>query len=176
HSCVTSRLSEVADGLSVEIMVNIQGDEPLIEPAMIDQVVHEMQASPDVYMATLKKRITNKDDVNNPHVVKVVTDKDGFALYFSRAGIPYEAENRVNVPAPCWYKHIGLYGYLREFLLRIDKLPYSSLETVESLEQLRILENGCKIKVMETEHNTIGVDTPEDLMKVAGMIEKEFAC
>ncbi|MDI6780572.1 MAG: 3-deoxy-manno-octulosonate cytidylyltransferase [bacterium] len=168
HTCGTSRVAEVAEGLSVEIIINIQGDEPLIEPAMIDQVVHEMQADPDVYMTTLKKRITNKDDVHNPHVVKVVTDRNGFALYFSRAGIPYEAGNRTNVPPDhLWYKHIGLYGYLREFLLKIDKLPYSSLESVESLEQLRILENGCKIKVMETEYDTIGVDTPEDLVKVA---------
>lgn len=170
HACGTSRVAEVAEGLSAEIIINIQGDEPLIEPDMIDQVVREMQADPDVYMATLKKRITNKNDVNNPHVVKVVTDKAGFALYFSRAGIPQKAEGRVNLPDPCWYKHIGLYGYRREFLLQIDKLPYSSLEIIESLEQLRILENGYKIKVIETEYDTIGVDTPEDLIKVAGIV------
>jgi 3-deoxy-manno-octulosonate cytidylyltransferase (CMP-KDO synthetase) len=166
HTCGTSRVAEVAEGLLVEIIINIQGDEPLIEPVMIDQVVQGMQADPAVYMATLKKRITNKDDVHNPHVVKVVTDKNDFALYFSRAGIPYKAENRVNVPEHHWYKHVGLYGYQREFLLRIDKMPYSSLENIESLEQLHILENGYKIKVLETVYDTIGVDTPEDLVKV----------
>ncbi len=170
HTCGTSRVAEVAEGLSAEIIINIQGDEPLIEPAMIDQVVLGMQADSAVYMATLKKKIANRDNVNNPHVVKVVTDRNGFALYFSRAGIPYEAENRVNASAPCWYKHIGLYGYRREFLLQINKLPYSPLEAIESLEQLRILENGYRIKVMETEYDTIGVDTPEDLMKVTGMV------
>ncbi|MFH1859917.1 MAG: 3-deoxy-manno-octulosonate cytidylyltransferase [bacterium] len=210
HTCGTSRVAEVAEGLSVEIIINIQGDEPLIEPDMIDQVVQGMQTDPDVYMATLKKRITNKDDVNNPHVVKVVTDRNGFALYFSRAGIPYEQGDRrqeagdygqqtsdirqetsdirqetsdirrqtgdirqeagTNVSAPYWYKHIGLYGYRREFLLKINKLPYSSLEAAESLEQLRVLENGYKIRVIETEYDTIGVDTHKDLVEVARII------
>ncbi|MFH1097447.1 MAG: 3-deoxy-manno-octulosonate cytidylyltransferase [Candidatus Desantisbacteria bacterium] len=168
HTCGTSRVAEVAEGLSVEIIINIQGDEPLIEPDMIDQVVQGMQTDPDVYMATLKKRITNKDDVNNPHVVKVVTDRNGFALYFSRAGIPYK---RVDISSHHWYKHIGLYGYRRKFLLKINSLPDSSLEIVESLEQLRILENGYKIRVIETEYDTIGVDTPEDLVKVARIID-----
>ncbi|MBU0701184.1 3-deoxy-manno-octulosonate cytidylyltransferase [bacterium] len=222
HTCGTSRVAEVAEGLSAEIIINIQGDEPLIEPDMINQLVQGMQSDPVVYMATLKKRITNKNDVNNPHVVKVVTDRNGFALYFSRAGIPYaregrrqeaggriqntdnagqitvaaglvpatgrtnkqEAEDRSqsvgadlcvcpdNIPSPHWYKHVGLYGYRREFLLKINNLPYSSLEAMESLEQLRILENGYKIKVVETEYDTIGVDTHDDLVKVAGVMRE----
>ncbi|MBI4777494.1 3-deoxy-manno-octulosonate cytidylyltransferase [Candidatus Desantisbacteria bacterium] len=184
HTCGTTRVAEVASKLDAEIIINIQGDEPLIEPDMIDQVVQGMQSDPAVYMATLKKRIINEDDVNNPHVVKVVTDKDGYALYFSRAGIPYEAvsgqrsavskkqktDERIAVSSQHCYKHIGLYGYRREFLLKINSLPYSVLEAVESLEQLRILENGYKIKVMETEYDTIGVDTPEDLVKVARIV------
>ncbi|OIP42710.1 3-deoxy-manno-octulosonate cytidylyltransferase [Candidatus Desantisbacteria bacterium CG2_30_40_21] len=170
HTCGTMRVAEVASKLDAEIIINIQGDEPLIEPDMIDQVVHSMQADSDIYMATLKKKITNKDEINNPHVVKVVTDKDGYALYFSRAGIPYK---RVDIPSLHWYKHIGLYGYRREFLLTINNLPYSVLEAVESLEQLRVLENGYKIKVLETEYDTIGVDTPEDLVRVA-RLKAEF--
>ncbi|MFH1097552.1 MAG: 3-deoxy-manno-octulosonate cytidylyltransferase [Candidatus Desantisbacteria bacterium] len=169
HACGTTRVAEVAEGLSAEIIINIQGDEPLIEPDMIDQVVWAMQKTPEIYMATLKKKIINEDEIDNPHVVKVVTDRDGFALYFSRAGIPYVAVRKKQETDEThhWYKHIGLYGYCREFLLQINSLPYSSLETVESLEQLRVLENGYKIKVLETEYDTIGVDTPEDLVRVA---------
>jgi 3-deoxy-manno-octulosonate cytidylyltransferase (CMP-KDO synthetase) len=169
HRSGMSRVTEVVKKLSVDVIVNIQGDEPLIRPKMIDQVVYEFYINTNVDIVTLKKRITNIDELDNPNVVKVVTDKYGFALYFSRAKIPYPRDTCISQ----WYKHIGLYGYRSKFLITIDKLPDSQLEITEGLEQLKILEYGYKIKVIETEYDTIGVDTPEDLNRVASIIQSK---
>ncbi|OCL25607.1 3-deoxy-manno-octulosonate cytidylyltransferase [Orenia metallireducens] len=167
HKTGTDRLAEVAKELSSEIIVNVQGDEPLINPAMIDQAVRPLLEDTSIKMGTLKQRITSQEELESPHVVKVVTDKDDFALYFSRAMIPYPRTDIDNT----YYKHIGLYVYRRGFLLDYAKMKATPLEQKESLEQLRVLENGYKIKVVETKHQAIGVDTEEDLEKVREIVD-----
>jgi 3-deoxy-manno-octulosonate cytidylyltransferase (CMP-KDO synthetase) len=139
--------------------VNIQADEPLLHPSMIDDIVRPLLEDKGISMTTLKKKITDPEDLRNPNVVKVVTDKNGYALYFSRSPIPFPRFHDGVV----FYKHIGLYGFTKEFLFTFTTLPVSALESIEGLEQLRVLENGYKIKVAETQFDTIGIDTPEDL-------------
>jgi len=165
HTCGTDRISEIVNFLDVKIIVNIQADEPLIHPVMIDTVARALLDDPSVVMATLMKKITDSHEINDPHVVKVVVDKDNFALYFSRAAIPYLAANST-VSAPVYFKHIGLYGYTKDFLFTYKNLPVSTLESIEKLEQLRVLHEGIKIKVIETKYETIGVDTPQDLERL----------
>lgn len=165
HACGTDRICEVINPLNVKIVINIQADEPLVHPNMIDSLTRSLLSDAKISVATLIKKITDLADVYNPHVVKVVKDKDDFALYFSRAELPYHAENS-EIKAPLYHKHIGLYGYTKDFLFVFKNLASSYLEKTERLEQLRILEGGFRIKVVETEHDTIGVDTPQDLEKV----------
>ena len=159
----TERVAEAAHKISADIFINIQGDEPLIQPQAIDLLAETMAKTP-VTMATLKRKITQKQDIKNPNCVKVVTDKEGFALYFSRSPIPFcrEGCNRADM----YFQHIGVYAYRKKFLLHIPSLPPSDLEKTEKLEQLRILENGYKIKVIETDYQSYGVDTREDLIRV----------
>jgi 3-deoxy-manno-octulosonate cytidylyltransferase (CMP-KDO synthetase) len=165
HYSGTDRLVEVVNPLEVEIVVNIQADEPLIQPVMIDSIVDVLSADNSITMATLMRKIDNPSEVDNPNVVKVVTDKDNYALYFSRSPIPYRALD-CEVSNPVYYKHIGIYGYTKDFLFTYKNIPVSQLESIEKLEQLRVLEDGFKIKVIETKFDTIGVDTPEDLEKL----------
>lgn len=172
HDCGTDRISEVVNPLDVKIVVNIQGDEPLIHPSMIDSVASALLDNKNISMATLMKRITDQNVVNDPNVVKVAVDKNNFALYFSRAAIPHLAINAA-VKEPVYYKHIGLYGYTKDFLFIYKNLPVSNLEHTERLEQLRVLEGGFRIKVIETKFDTVGVDTPEDLEKVRVILEKD---
>ena len=167
HQSGTDRVCEAASilGKKADIIVNMQGDEPLIEPAAIDAAIAPMLEDARLQVCTLKTRISSQEDYNNPNVVKVVTDLDGWALYFSRSMVPY-AKN------PCiLYKHIGLYVYRREFLERFHSMKPSPLEEAEGLEQLRALEAGVRIKVVETEYNSVSVDTPEDLEKVRGIFK-----
>lgn len=165
HASGTDRICEVINPLEVKVVINIQGDEPLVHSNMIDALVRALLNEQKVAVATLIKKISDLADVYNPHVVKVIKDKDDFALYFSRAEIPYHAENS-EIKAPVYYKHIGLYGYTKDFLFIFKNLAPSYLEKTERLEQLRIQEEGFRIKVVETEYDTLGVDTPEDLEKV----------
>ena len=165
HASGTDRICEIINPLDVKIVINIQGDEPLVHPNMIDALTRALLNDEKVTVATLIKKISDLADVYNPHVVKVVKDKDDFALYFSRAEVPYHAENS-EIKAPVYYKHIGLYGYTKDFLFVFKNSASSYLEKTEKLEQLRILEEGFRIKVVETEYDTVGVDTPEDLEKV----------
>ncbi|MDD5044917.1 MAG: 3-deoxy-manno-octulosonate cytidylyltransferase [Candidatus Omnitrophica bacterium] len=165
HPSGTDRIAEVVNPLDVKIVVNIQADEPLIHPAMIDQVVRPLLNDPTISVSTLIKRIDDPSEINDPNVVKAVVDQNNFALYFSRAAIPHRAINS-EVEQPKYYKHIGLYAYTKDFLFIYRKLPASILEKTEKLEQLRILEDGFRIKTTETNFDTIGVDTPEDLEKV----------
>jgi 3-deoxy-manno-octulosonate cytidylyltransferase (CMP-KDO synthetase) len=141
----------------------VQGDEPPLHPDMIDQAVAPFATDPALDMSTLRHRIDDPGDLLNPNVTKVVVDRDGFALYFSRAPIPYV---RVGAPAAAAWRHIGLYGYRRPCLLRLASLAPTELERSEALEQLRALEHGIRIKTVETHHDSIGVDTPEDLERV----------
>ncbi|MBI5184823.1 MAG: 3-deoxy-manno-octulosonate cytidylyltransferase [Nitrospinae bacterium] len=164
HPSGTDRIAEVARDLSSDILVNVQGDEPGIEPVHIDLVANLLLQDPGAAMATLASRITAAEEHENPNVVKVVFDQKGHALYFSRYGIPF---NRDGLPRTERYKHIGLYSYRREFILKFVGLPPTPLERMECLEQLRALENGYKIRVGVTEYSGVGVDTPEDLERIS---------
>ncbi len=172
HASGTDRITEIINPLDVKIVVNIQGDEPLIHPTMIDSVARALLDDPRVSMATVMKKIEDPNLINDPNIVKVVTDKNNFALYFSRAAIPYLAINS-DIKQPAYFKHIGLYGYTKDFLFIYKNLPASNLENIEKLEQLRALEEGFKIKVIETKFDTIGVDTPSDLEKVKEYLKRE---
>ncbi|MDR3049474.1 MAG: 3-deoxy-manno-octulosonate cytidylyltransferase [Elusimicrobiota bacterium] len=146
-----------------DIFINIQGDEPLIDPNLISRLASGLQEDKNLEFITAAYPLKDETDIKNPNIVKVVFDKNGYALYFSRHSIPY---NRDNTPA-AYYKHIGVYGYTRDFLINFSKMPASPLEKAESLEQLRALESGCKIKVIIAAKDTIGVDAPQDIEKVA---------
>ena len=170
HPSGTDRVAEVASAENCSLVVNIQGDEPLIDPAAIDGAVLAILDSPEIPMGTLKKRIEFEEEYRNPNVVKVVTDRKDNAIYFSRSPIPYTRNEQERNSTPR-YKHIGLYVYQREFLLSYSDLPIGPLEQAERLEQLRALENGYDIRVVETEYDCLGVDTPEDLERVASLFE-----
>jgi 3-deoxy-manno-octulosonate cytidylyltransferase (CMP-KDO synthetase) len=169
HKSGTDRVAEAAAGVEADVIVNIQGDEPLIEPGMIDAAIEPMLDDPGLPVSTLKTRITEEEEYLDPHAVKVTTDKSGFALYFSRSPIPYSHKPFKQSPAP--YKHIGLYVYRKDFLLAFSALPHTALEDAEGLEQLRALESGFRIKVVETPFNPASVDTPEDLKRVRAIVE-----
>ena len=171
HLTGTDRVSEAVKKNNAEIVINIQADVPLISPLMIDRVAEVLLDDSTLVMATLMKKIEKKEEFYNPNVVKVVIDKQGFALYFSRSPIPYLKDNFVS------YKHIGVYGYRKDFLLTFVQLPRSPLEKIENLEQLRVLENGYKIKMIETDYELIEVDTKEDLRNIihhCGVISHEI--
>ncbi|MCG2711289.1 MAG: 3-deoxy-manno-octulosonate cytidylyltransferase [Candidatus Omnitrophica bacterium] len=165
HSSGTERLTEVVFDLDVKVIVNIQGDEPLLHPSMINDVAYALLENKELVMATLKHRITDEKEFDNPNIVKVITDKENFAVYFSRSPIPNVLRKKEGVDIPL-YKHIGIYAYTKDFLLTFKGLKPSRLEEAESLEQLRAIEHGYKIKVLETKHETVSVDTQEDLDKV----------
>ena len=166
HPSGTDRVAEIASASDAQIIVNIQGDEPLIDPAAIDAAVLGILDHEETLMGTLKKRIERDSEISDPNVVKVVTDREDNAIYFSRSPIPYARE------ATVYFKHIGLYVYRRDFLLAYPDLPVGPLERAERLEQLRALENGFRIRVVETEYESLGVDTPEDWRRVAALYEK----
>jgi 3-deoxy-manno-octulosonate cytidylyltransferase (CMP-KDO synthetase) len=171
----SDRVAHVARNLpGAEIIVNVQGDEPLLAPEMIDEAVRPLAEDPGVVVATLAKRITDGRDVTNPAVVKVTIDSRGYALYFSRSPIPHvrgDGDPGMWHARAAYYKHIGLYVYRREALLAFSTLPESPLERAEQLEQLRLLEHGYRIKVAETAHDSTPVDTPDDVGKVRGMMK-----
>src|SRR5262245_55281685 len=164
----TDRVAEVASAENADIIVNIQGDEPLIDPAAIDAAILPLAHEPEIVMATLKKRIEDPREITDPNVVKVVTNHAGDAIYFSRAPIPHYRDGS---RPETYFKHIGLYVYQRDFLLSYSALPVGPLERAEKLEQLRALENGYAIRVTETEYESLGVDTPEDLQRVSHLFE-----
>ena len=163
HPTGTDRLAEVAAAFpETELIINVQGDEPLINPEVIDALAAAFDDDAELQMATVKTEITDEEEQKNPNNVKVVTDKNGYALYFSRSLLPYPR----NTGKAKVYKHIGIYAYKRDFLLNYAKMAPTALEEAESLEQLRALENGYRIRVIETADKFVGVDTPEDLTKV----------
>ena len=162
HATGTDRLAEVAEKMTdYDLIINVQGDEPLIDPTVIDELVEPFLADARLSMATAKTLLTDEEEIANPNNVKVITDLTGNALYFSRARIPYARNEGANV-----YKHIGIYAYRRDFLLSYARMAQTPLERSESLEQLRALENGHRIHVIETDAVFIGVDTEEDLTAV----------
>jgi len=164
HLSGTDRVAEAASASTADIVVNIQGDEPMLDPSAIDTAVLGLLESDEAVMGTLKKRIEHAHDIEDPNVVKVVTGRDGNALYFSRSPIPHLREKG---DSTTYYKHLGLYVYRRDFLLGYPDLPVGPLERAEKLEQLRALENGFKIRVVETDYESIGVDTPSDWERVS---------
>ncbi|MBI4383186.1 MAG: 3-deoxy-manno-octulosonate cytidylyltransferase [Nitrospinae bacterium] len=181
HPTGTDRVAEVAASLDCDIVVNVQGDEPLIPPENIDLAVQPLLKDPALKVSTLMMRIEDPEEIFNPNVVKVVVDDRGFALYFSRAPIPFNRDGWSGVyPGKLdrlsktgfhnAYKHIGLYAYAKSFLMEFSRLRPSSLETIERLEQLRILSNGIPIKATETRKSSVGVDCPEDLVKVERLL------
>ena len=167
HPTGTDRLAEVASTLACDIIVNVQGDEPLLDSRSITEVIAPF-ADPAISVTTLYRRIHHPSELADPNVVKVVLDRAGFALYFSRAPIPHARDPRGGWPP--LYRHIGLYGYRRSALLVLASLEPTPLERAEKLEQLRALEHGIRIKAVETAYDSIGVDTPEDLEQVRRLL------
>lgn len=179
HRTGTDRIAEIARDLPCDILVNVQGDLPLVEAGMIDEVVELLTHDPAAGMSTVCRALSDPDEYGNPNVVKVVMDQRGHALYFSRAPIPHwreggspEGGRSDRRPA---YKHIGMYGYRRGFLLEFASLPQTPLERTESLEQLRALEHGFPIRIVETQYDSIEVDTPEDLERVRRLLRSSGA-
>ncbi|MDI5951079.1 3-deoxy-manno-octulosonate cytidylyltransferase [Flavobacterium yafengii] len=170
HESGSDRIAEAVENLDVDIVINVQGDEPFIDAEPLAKVIEVFRNDlhKKVDLASLMREITNEDDINNPNNVKVVVDQNGFALYFSRSVIPYPREKNVGVR---YMQHIGIYAFRKEALLDFYSLPMQSLEASEKLEQLRYLEFGKKIKMVETTHVGIGIDTPEDLEKARRMLK-----
>ena len=164
HPSGTDRIAEVARGLACDIVVNVQGDEPALDPAAIEAAVAPLRADPSEVMGTLGTRLDPPADLQNPNTVKVLVDRQGFALYFTRAPVPYRRDAGEALTGVL--RHIGLYVYRREFLLTLASLPRTPLERIESLEQLRALEHGYRVRVVETSYTSVSVDTPEDLERV----------
>lgn len=158
HNSGTERVAEVSEKINTPIIINVQGDEPLIRADMIDELVAKLQDE-SVPMATLAVRTHDLDLLSEPNTVKVVVDKEGNALYFSRSPLPYQVSDY-------FLQHIGVYAYQKDFLMEFRRMPPSRLEKVEKLEQLRVLEQGYRIKVLESHFPTLSVDVPEDIIRV----------
>lgn len=171
HRTGTDRVAEVAAHVPAGIYINVQGDEPLIDPATIDGVAAAMLEDESVQLCTPCSAITQKNDIMDPNVVKVVLDFDGNGLYFSRAPIPWVRDTGTTVAARHW-KHIGIYGYRRDALLEFPTLPPGELERIEQLEQLRWLENGFHMRVVETEYDPVSVDVPADVERVEKILRE----
>lgn len=169
HESGSDRIAEAVQNLDVDIVVNVQGDEPFIDIDPLEKVIEVFKndSARQVDLASVMREITNEDDINNPNNVKVAVDQNGFALYFSRSVIPYPREKNVGVR---YFQHIGIYAFRKQALLDFYSLPMQSLEASEKLEQLRYLEFGKRIKMVETTHVGIGIDTPEDLEKARKML------
>lgn len=187
HPSGTDRVAEVAAHGPHEIIVNVQGDEPCIAPEAIDAMIQPLRDDPTVAMSTLAHAMRNVDELLSPHVVKVVVNRAGDALYFSRAPIPYDrsawtqapqllaaAGQVLSPPAGC-YRHLGLYAYRREVLLHLAQLPQTVVEQVEQLEQLRALEHGYRVRVVITTYESVGVDTPADVAYAERVLGMRFA-
>lgn len=172
HPSGTDRVAEVAEHSDADFIVNVQGDEALIDPKAIDATIQPLLDHPEIPLATARRRITELSVINNPNVVKVVCDMYGRALYFSRSVIPHIRDREdLAAAGECYWQHIGIYAYRREFLLKYAKWPTADLEKLEKLEQLRVLERGYRIAVVDTDYENIGVDTPEDLERIKAILE-----
>lgn len=171
HPSGSDRVAEAVQSLDVDIVVNIQGDEPLIDPKVIDDLARALRDDKRCVMATTIKSLSREEDLKDPNVVKVVVDQNQNALYFSRSPIPYDRDG-IGWERVQYYQHLGIYVYRKDFLLTFIKLPKSRLEKIEQLEQLRVLEAGYKIKTVLTDMETIGVDTEADLIRVREFFSK----
>ena len=175
HKSGTDRIEEAAEkiGSDADVIINVQGDEPFIQPSQIETLMHLFDA-PETQIGTLGKRFETIEGVENPNSPKIVTDNRGFALYFSRSPIPYVRgiDRNLWLEAYPFLKHLGIYAYRREVLREVTQLPQGRLEKAESLEQLRWLQNGYRIRVGETEVETVGIDTPEDLQRAEEFLSR----
>ncbi len=171
HQSGSDRIAEAVQNLDTDVVVNVQGDEPLIDFSSL-QKLKAVFSGPTIQVASLYARIESDADLLNPNIVKVITDAAGDAIYFSRSPIPF---NRDQCPDVRYCRHIGVYAYRKQTLLRFVKLPVSSLEAVEKLEQLRLIENRIPIRMVETSYQGIGIDTPEDLIFVEKIITKDLS-
>lgn len=169
HESGSDRIAEAVENMAVDVVVNVQGDEPFINKKPLEQLIEIFKQDDEkkVDLASLMFEIDEKEEIENPNNVKVIVDQKGFALYFSRSVIPYPRAKNVGVR---YMKHIGIYAFRKEALLDFYRLPMLSLEASEKLEQLRYLEYGKRIQMVETQHGSIGIDTPEDLEKARKMI------
>ncbi len=175
HVSGTDRLAEAADKLGIfdtDIIVNIQGDQPLFDGEVIEQVTRPLLEDPELPMSTLIYKIVLPEEIDNPNHVKTVFDHENNALYFSRLPIPFQL-NKNDTRKPSYYKHLGIYAYRKNFLMKFVELPEGEWERFEKLEQLRALQYGFKVKVVLTEHDSIEVDTPEDLRRVAAFLAEK---
>lgn len=171
HKCGSDRIREVAERHpEISYIVNLQGDEPLIKPESIDSVARNVQEDDNADISTLIRVLTDEEEINNPNLVKCVVDNNGYALYFSRSKIPYERNSGIAT----FYGHLGIYGYKREALMKMTSLEQTPLERTESLEQLRALENGMKIKTSVVDFVPVGIDTLEDLEKFKEIISQKL--
>lgn len=168
HQSGTDRIAEVVKDLDYQLIINVQGDEPFIQIEPLKKLIKAFEDE-SISVASLMHKLESPNDINNPNNVKVVCGSNNHALYFSRSPIPY---NRDNNPHVTYFKHVGVYAYTKKALLDFVKLPLSKLEVIEKLEQLRFLENGYKIKMVETEYTGIGIDTPEDLSAAEDYLKK----
>ena len=169
HESGSDRIAEAVENMDVDVVINVQGDEPFINKKPLEELIEVFKKDTEkkVDLGSLMFQITDKDEINNPNNVKVITDQEGFALYFSRSVIPFPREENAGVR---YMKHIGIYAFRKEALMDFYRLPMLSLEASEKLEQLRYLEYGKRIKMVETVHGSIGIDTPEDLEKARKLI------
>jgi 3-deoxy-manno-octulosonate cytidylyltransferase (CMP-KDO synthetase) len=167
HESGSDRIAEAVADMDVDVVVNVQGDEPFIQAQPLATLLDTFRSDPSVQVASLMQRIDQPEEIRNPHMVKVVTDLRGDALYFSRSVIPFPRETQTSA---AYWRHIGVYGFRKQALMAFTQWPAGRLESVEKLEQLRYLENGVKIRMVETQFTGIGIDTPEDLDKAWGMI------
>ncbi len=172
HPNGTSRIAEVAAGTQADVFINIQGDEPLMDPANMDTLAALFEQDTGLQTATLAVVRSDPEGYRNPNVVKVVCDAAGYALYFSRASVPYVRDSEGG--AVGYLKHLGIYAYRRDFLLQFVQWPASPLEQAEKLEQLRILERGVKMRVVTAARDSVGVDTQEDFVRVEKILKNEF--
>jgi 3-deoxy-manno-octulosonate cytidylyltransferase (CMP-KDO synthetase) len=170
HPSGTDRIAEVAAGLDAEVIVNVQGDLPLLDPTVVETALEPLAADPGLPMATIRAPLYSRAELVDPHVVKVVTDRDGYALYFSRSPLPHARDVAAEGETPLGYKHIGLYVYRRDFLLGFARLAPTPLEQAEKLEQLRALEWGFRIQVRTVGAASVEVDTPGDLDRARAVL------
>jgi len=173
HPSGTDRIAEASLKMNLgrdDLIVNVQGDQPIFRPSTISDMLAPLREDPDIPMSTLKYRITDEREIDDPNHVKVVTDKEGFALFFSRSPIPFFRDSRSN---QVYYKHLGFYAYRRDFLTKFSSLPVGELESSEKLEQLRALEYGFRIKVVETPFDSIEVDRPADIKRVEKLMASQ---
>lgn len=175
HESGTDRIAEAVSDLECDVVVNVQGDEPFINHNLITELFNVFEKSTDIKMSSVMEDIIDNEDINNPNVVKVVVDKNKNALYFSRSAVPFirDEKDKANLLSKSvFFKHVGIYGYRRDFLLEYSKIPKSILENLEKLEQLRVLENGYKIRMIKTSYESLGIDTIEDYNKALQIIDE----